>query len=37
MSTFIDRWGGLTAGDLQKLNEAAKWFCECEITAVGGE
>lgn len=37
MSSFADRFGGLTVGQAIELNEAAKWYCSHEVTAVGGE
>jgi hypothetical protein len=37
MSSFADRFGGLTVGQVIELNEAAKWYCDHEVTAVGGE
>ena len=37
MSSWADRFGGLTVGQALELNKAAKWYCEHEITAAGGE
>lgn len=37
MSSFRDRFGGLTVGQVIELNEAAKWYCSHEATAVGVE
>lgn len=37
MSSFSDRFGGLTVGQAKELNEAAKWFCEHEATSQVGE
>ena len=33
MSSFRDRFGGLTVQQVQELNDAAKWMCNHEITA----
>lgn len=33
MSSFRERFGGLTVKQVQELNEAAKWMCDHEITA----
>lgn len=33
MSSFRDRFGGLTVQQVQELNDAAKWMCSHEITA----
>lgn len=32
MSSFRNRFGGLTVAQALELNEAARWFCEHEIT-----
>lgn len=38
MSSFADRFGGLTVAQAMELNEAAKWYCGHEvISEVGGE
>lgn len=37
MSSFADRFGQLTVGQVKELNEAAKWYCGHEVTAEGGE
>ena len=37
MSSFRDRFGQLTVQQARELNEAAKWYCSHEATAVGGE
>ena len=37
MSSFRDRWANITVEQAQELNEAAKWYCDHEATAVGGE
>ena len=36
MSSFSDRFSDLTVEQVRELNEAAKWYCENEITASGG-
>lgn len=36
MSSFADRFGKLTVAQTLELNEAAKWYCENDITS-GGE
>ena len=33
MSSFRDRFGGLTVQQVIELNEAAKWYCEHDITS----
>ena len=37
MSSFRDRWGQITVEQALELNKAAKWYCDHEATAVGGE
>lgn len=37
MKCFRDKFGGLTVEQALKLNEAAKWFCEHEITSESEE
>ena len=48
MVSFADKYGGLTVKQVKELNaltneqkkmlsEAAKWFCDHEVTAEGGE
>lgn len=37
MSSFRDRFGWLTVEQTKELNEAAKWYCSHEVTAVGGK
>ena len=32
MSSFADRFGSLTVEQVQELNNAAKWYCEHEVT-----
>lgn len=32
MSSFRERFGNLTVEQAKSLNEAAKWYCEHEIT-----
>ena len=34
---FCDRFGNLTVGEAQQLNDAAKWYCEHEVTSQTGE
>lgn len=36
MSSFRERFGGLTVGQVIELNKAAKWYCDHEMTAAGG-
>lgn len=36
MSSFRERFGNLTVEQAKELNEAAKWYCEHETTAAGG-
>lgn len=33
MSSFRDRFGGLTVSEAKELNEAAKWFCEHDVVS----
>lgn len=33
MSSFAKRFGGLTVGQAQELNEAARWYCGHEVTS----
>ncbi len=33
MSSFRDRFGGLSVAQAKELNDAAKWFCDHEITS----
>ena len=33
MSSFRNRFGGLTVEQARELNEAARWFCDHEITS----
>lgn len=33
MSSFADRFGDLTVGDVLELNKAAAWYCGHEITS----
>lgn len=35
MSSFRNRYGGLTVAQAIEINEAAKWFCGHEVTAEG--
>ncbi len=37
MSSFRERFGGLTVEQAKSLNEAAKWFCEHDITTLTEE
>lgn len=37
MTSFADRFGGLTVAQALELNEAAKWYCEHEIVSGGEE
>lgn len=37
MSSFANRFGGLTVAQAQELNEAARWFCEHEVTSESEE
>ena len=32
MSSFAERFGNLTVEQVQELNNAAKWYCEHEVT-----
>ena len=34
MSSFADRFGNLTVEQTRELNEAAKWYCEHELTSI---
>lgn len=34
MSSFADRFGNLTVEQALELNEAAKWYCEHDLTSV---
>lgn len=33
MSSFSDRFGGLSVAQAKELNEAAKWYCDHEVTS----
>lgn len=33
MSSFRDRFGQLTVEQARELNEAARWYCEHEVTS----
>ena len=33
MSSFRNRFGGLTVAKAKELNEAAKWYCDHEVTS----
>lgn len=33
MSSFADRLGDLTVGDVLELNKAAEWYCSHEVTS----
>ena len=33
MSSFADRFGNLTVEQVKELNNAAKWYCEHEVTS----
>ena len=33
MSSFADRFGQLTVEQARELNEAARWYCEHEVTS----
>lgn len=33
MSSFADRFGNLTVEQVKELNNAAKWYCNHEVTS----
>lgn len=33
MSSFRNRFGGLTVQQARELNEAARWYCDHEVTS----
>ena len=33
MSSFRDRFGGLTVEQARELNEAARWYCEHDVVS----
>lgn len=33
MSSFADRFGDLTVGDVLELNKAAEWFCGHDVVS----
>lgn len=33
MSSFADRFGNLTVEQVKELNNAAKWYCDHEVTS----
>lgn len=35
--SFADKYGKMTVGEIIELNKAAKWYCDHEVTAEGGE
>lgn len=35
MSSFRDRFGGLTVEQVRELNAATRWMCDHEVTAAG--
>jgi len=37
MSSFRERFGNLTVEQVKELNEAAKWYCDHEITSESEE
>lgn len=37
MSSFAERFGELTVEQVQELNEAARWYCEHEVTSEASE
>ena len=37
MSSFADRFGNLKVGQVLELNEAAKWYCDHEVTSQIGD
>lgn len=37
MSIYSDRFSELTVEQVRELNEASKWYCNHEVTSVGGE
>lgn len=37
MSSFRDRFANLTVGQARELNEAAKWYCEHDVTSEVGK
>lgn len=37
MSTFRNRFGGLSVEQARELNEAVRWFCDNEATSEVGE
>ena len=37
MSSFAKRFGELTVEQAQELNEAARWYCEHEVTSEAGD
>lgn len=37
MSSFADRFGNLTVAQVQELNNAAKWYCNHEVTSQVGD
>lgn len=37
MSSFANRFGGLTVAQAQELNKAARWYCEHEVTSESEE
>lgn len=37
MSSFADRFGSLTVEQARELNDAAKWYCDHEVTSESEE
>lgn len=37
MSSFADRFGGLSVAQARELNEAVRWYCEHEVTSESEE
>lgn len=37
MSSFAERFGEITVEQAQELNEAARWYCEHEVTSEVGD
>lgn len=33
MSSFRNRFGNLTVGQVIEMNEAARWYCDHEVTS----
>ena len=37
MSSFAERFGELTVEQAREMNEAARWYCEHEVTSEASE